>query len=114
MTTRRFCKATSVFCLTTARLAPWPERKASFSRLKLETCACGGRAGKQFGGHGLGTGSKGTWAGPRGRRLLRGLPGDPGFPRPWVHPQHFSAASGSSCGALCHPGQCSLCPAPCR
>lgn len=44
MTTRRFCKATSVFCLTTARLAPWPERKASFSRLKLDTCACGGES----------------------------------------------------------------------
>ena len=42
MTTRRFCKPTSVFCFTTVRLAPWPERRASFSRLKLETCACGG------------------------------------------------------------------------
>lgn len=38
MTTWRFCKATSVFCFTTAKLAPWPDRKASFSRLKLESC----------------------------------------------------------------------------
>lgn len=42
MTTRRFCKATSAFCFTTVRLAPWPERRASFSRLKFETCAWGG------------------------------------------------------------------------
>ena len=39
MTTRRFCKATSVLCFTIVRLAPWPDRKASFSRRKLETCA---------------------------------------------------------------------------
>lgn len=38
MTTWRFCKATSVFCFTTVRLAPWPDRRASFSRLKLESC----------------------------------------------------------------------------
>lgn len=42
MTMRRFCRATSVFCFTTVRLAPWPERRASFSLLKLETCAWGG------------------------------------------------------------------------
>lgn len=42
MTMRRFCKARSVFCFTTVRLAPWPERSASFSRLKFETCAWGG------------------------------------------------------------------------
>lgn len=41
MTTRRFCRATSVFCFTTMRLAPWPQRRASFSRLKVETCAWG-------------------------------------------------------------------------
>lgn len=41
MTTRRFCRATSVFCFTTVRLAPWPDRRASFSRLKSETWACG-------------------------------------------------------------------------
>lgn len=39
MTARRFCRAMSVFCFTTARLAPWPDRRASFSRLKSETCA---------------------------------------------------------------------------
>ena len=39
MTARRFCRAASAFCFTTVRLAPWPDRRASFSRLKLETCA---------------------------------------------------------------------------
>lgn len=50
MTTRRFCRATSVFCFTTVRLAPWPDRRASFSRLKLEIWACGEGRGYDFPG----------------------------------------------------------------
>ena len=50
MTTRRFCRATSVFCFTTVRLAPWPDRRASFSRLKLEIWACGEEGGYDFPG----------------------------------------------------------------
>lgn len=48
MTMWRFCKATSVFCFTTVRLAPWPDRRASFSRLKLVTCAWGSEQLRTF------------------------------------------------------------------